>query len=62
MFHFAQSTVLDGSICCAIHENKVFAKKIDFLVIFLDLAVWFKICIKNGQMNTTKSQKIFKMS
>ena len=35
-------------------------KKLDFSVIVLDLAGHFKICIKNGQINTTKNQKILK--
>ena len=34
---------------------------LDFLVIVSDLGSCFKICIKNGQNNTTKDQKILKL-
>ena len=62
--HFAQRSYprLDGSVCCAIQYDRVFAKKkITFWSSSLDLAGHFKIFMKNGQINTTKNQKIFKL-
>ena len=39
-------------------KKRCLLKNLDFLVIISDLAGHFKICIKNGQINTTKNQKI----
>ena len=61
--HFAQRSSPDWTVWYVVPSIKIgcLAQKFDFLVIVLDLGGSFKICIKNGQINTTKYQKILKL-
>ena len=42
------------------HYYDHYAKKSDFFQHFLNNVIQFKICTKNGQINTTKIGEIFK--